>query len=273
MRLGRDDSQPDRGPGSGQQDPRWPPRAYPPVCRGESRLRQSHVPGTPITCFHNPDVGREFQLTALEPELSALRVLVVGAGPAGLKAAETAARRGHQVTVVDREQEAGGRLRWLARCGPAASVLMSIGWVADRLEELGVEVRLGAEVNEAFIAELAPDAVVLATGARPAAWRLPAGDGSVPVVSIEDALSSNTNSRRLLVVDELGTEEVALAAESLAASGASVSLVTPLATVGAHIGSTLIRDQLDRPRELGCQLVAGSTLVDVADGAARSRTH
>src|SRR6185369_7703758 len=60
------------------------------------------VGGLPITCFHNPDVGREGRGEP-EPAAEARRVLVVGGGPAGLKAAELAARRGHTVTLLERE--------------------------------------------------------------------------------------------------------------------------------------------------------------------------
>ena len=64
------------------------------------------VGGLPITCFHNPDVGRE-ERGEPEPALEARNVLVVGGGPAGLKAAEIAARRGHRVTLIERGARAG----------------------------------------------------------------------------------------------------------------------------------------------------------------------
>lgn len=168
--------------------------------------------GLPITCFHNPEVGREHLLGELQPTTTPARVLVVVGGPAGMKAAEIAARRGHRVTLVERGERLGGRLRWTAECG-AGELLKSIDWVADELDRHRVSVLLGTEVAAEWLAEERPEAIVLATGAQPAPERLPAGDGSVPLVALEDALSSSFAGRDLLVVDQLGNEEVATAAD------------------------------------------------------------
>jgi hypothetical protein len=209
--------------------------------------------GLPITCFHNPEVGREHLLGELQPTTTPARVLVVGGGPAGMKAAEIAARRGHRVTLVERGERLGGRLRWTAECG-AGELLKSIDWVADELDRHRVSVLLGTEVTAEWLAEERPEAIVLATGAQPAPERLPAGDGSVPLVALEYALSSSFAGRDLLVVDQFGNEEVAMAAERLARDAASLALITPMQAVGAHIGFTLVKDQLVRLYEAGCGL-------------------
>src|SRR5690606_22197232 len=116
-------------------------------------------------CFHNPEVGREAASRRV-PVLSR-RVLVVGAGPAGLKAAEVASKLGHQVTLVDRGAEVGGRLRWV-RDSAAAEIFGSVDWLRAEIERSGVEVRLGEEIDEAFLTASDAEAVVLATGAREA---------------------------------------------------------------------------------------------------------
>ena len=68
-------------------------------------------------------------------------MLVVGGGPAGLKAAEIAARRGHEVTLVEREPELGGRLRPCAGSVRAAELFRSVEWLELELGDLGVDVR------------------------------------------------------------------------------------------------------------------------------------
>jgi NADPH-dependent 2,4-dienoyl-CoA reductase/sulfur reductase-like enzyme len=195
-------------------------------------------------------------------------VLVVGAGPAGLAAARMAALRGHRVTLVDRRSSLGGRLGLLADCGPASTLLESVRWLRDELERLAVEIELGVVVDTNALAERQPDVVVLATGARPAPDRLPAGDGSVPIVSVEDALTDGLGSSRVLILDHIGAEEVPICAERLAAQGAAVTLATPMPTVGTYIGFTRISEQLKRLHGSGCELLTAVQFRDVREGEA-----
>jgi NADPH-dependent 2,4-dienoyl-CoA reductase/sulfur reductase-like enzyme len=217
------------------------------------------VGGQAITCFHNPDVGREHVLDdGVAPAVR--RVLVVGGGPAGLAAARAAARRGHAVTLVEREAELGGRLRLVS-----GELLGAVHFAAAELERLGVTVRLGLAVDDVLLARMAPDVVVLATGARPAPDRLPVGDGSVPVVALDDAVA---DGRRILLVDQLGNEEVMLTAERLAPRAGALTLATPMPTVGAYIGFTRISRHLKRLYAAGCELRTTELLTGIEDGAA-----
>jgi NADPH-dependent 2,4-dienoyl-CoA reductase/sulfur reductase-like enzyme len=227
------------------------------------------VGGLAITCLHNPEVGREYRL-GLVPEQAAAarRVFVVGAGPAGLAAARTAALRGHQVEIVDRRSRAGGRLGLLAGCGPASTLLESVRWLTGELGALGVEVELGVEVDAEMLAKRSADVVVLATGARPNPKRLPVGDGSVPIVTVETALIDGLGSGRILIVDHIGAEEAPICAERLAGLGAAVTLATPMPTVGPYIGFTRISEQLRRLYASGCELLTAVQLRDVRDGHA-----
>jgi NADPH-dependent 2,4-dienoyl-CoA reductase/sulfur reductase-like enzyme len=226
------------------------------------------VGGLPITCFHNPDVGREWR-AASRPGRSR-RVLVVGGGPAGMKAAEGAAERGHAVTLMERGGELGGRLRLVRRCGPARELLGSVAWLEARLADLGVDVRLGAETTQEGLAAERPEAVVLATGARPDPAALEPGDGSVSIASIDEAVALDAAGEDVLVVDLLGSEEVAMTAERLASGGARVVLATPRPAVGEHIGFTRIAEQLRRLHRLGCSLEPSTALAGIEHGEAET---
>ena len=222
------------------------------------------VGGQPITCFHNPDVGREGRGEP-EPAATPRRVLVVGGGPAGLKAAEIAARRGHRVTLVEREPELGGRLRYVRGLGDAAELFRSVEWLELELADLGVDVRTGVEADEALVAGV--DVVVLATGSRPAPERLGGElDGSIPVLSIDEAVSQAAFSGELLFVDQRGDLESLLTAEHVASHGAHVTIATPFLNVGPHVGFTHVNDVLRRLYKLGCALEPSLIFGGTSDG-------
>lgn len=226
--------------------------------------------GLPITCFHNPDVGREAWQGDLVPTTTPQHVVVVGGGPAGLKAAEVAARRGHRVTLVEAGPRLGGRL-WLATTfGAAAELGGSLDWLVGELDRLGVEVRTDTRVDPAAVQALAPDVVVLATGSQPADTVVD-HDGSVPIWTTDEAMTAAPPDATVLVVDHLGTHESAQAAERLAAGGATVRLVTPAPVVGGGLGFTHLRDQLQRFAAHGVRLEPSTRVVRVREGRASLR--
>ena len=227
----------------------------------------------PITCFHNPDVGREHRLEPLRPVEHRRRLLVVGAGPAGLKAAEIAARRGHEVTVVDRAGAPGGLLLCTGGLGAASELLGSISWLEQELTRLDVEIRLEVEADEELIADHRPEVVMLATGARPD----PAGPGphdrSIPVLSTADAAWSTWEGtpfdpvgQNVAVIDTLGNLETALAIEALIDRGAEVTVVTPYLHFGPHVGFTHRKDFLEKVYGSGSRVETSSIFTGLADG-------
>ena len=96
----------------------------------------------------------------------ARRLVVVGAGPAGLAAAAEAAAAGHEVVVLERTERVGGQLA-LAAVAPAAAASPPRSSPTSRGMLEAVDLRLGSEATAETVAALAPDAVVVATGARP----------------------------------------------------------------------------------------------------------
>lgn len=223
----------------------------------------------PITCFHNPDVGREDRLPTPPPRIDVpRRVLVVGAGPAGLKAAVVAAGRGHEVRIVDGADRPGGRLRWATSFGPAAELQGAVDWLVSELGHHGVEVELTATMTAADVVASGVEAVVLATGSRAPDPLLPGLDGSVPVWTTDDAMRGEVSGQRVLVVDHLGTHESAQAAERLGAAGAEVLLATPAQVVGPKLGFTHVKAQLRRLHEAGVQQWTSEVFTGTVDGVA-----
>lgn len=218
--------------------------------------------GSPTaSCFHNPAVLREEELR-IRPATDRKQVLVVGAGPAGLKTAEIAAQRGHQVRILDAGTRTGGRLR-AVELTAAADLASSLDHLVNELAEAEVKVELGVEVTAAMLAELAPDHVVLATGATFA----PELVGAEHMISTAAALSGGVHND-VLVYDTLGTNEAALVAEALAADGRSVTFVTCYETV-MPFGGTLHRFEAPRTwhRRLK-RIITQGILGDLEDGVA-----
>lgn len=205
--------------------------------------------GSTASCIHNPAAGYELELGigTLKPARVARRVVVVGAGPAGLKAAEVAARAGHHVTVIERRAQVGGQLRLAASVDGRGELGGVITHLTTQIDKLEVDVRLGVEATVQEIIDLRPDHVIVATGSAPrrqivgnlarGIWETP-GLELQHVLDVWDVLEYGADvGHRVLVADdgEGGWKSVGLALQ-LANGGHDVQLSSPLPDVAAKIG-------------------------------------
>jgi mycofactocin system FadH/OYE family oxidoreductase 2 len=204
---------------------------------------------TSASCVHNPAAGYELELGigTLTPASPAKHMLVVGGGPAGMKAAEVAARRGHDVTLVERRSQLGGQLRLAARVGGRGEIGQVISHLEVQLDKLAVDVRVDSELEADELVAMQPDHVIVATGSAPGrdiVGNIAQGILDTPgldldhVLDVWDVLEHDAPvGERVLVVDDgEGTWKAISLALDLAERGRDVHLSTPLPYVGAKIG-------------------------------------
>jgi 2,4-dienoyl-CoA reductase-like NADH-dependent reductase (Old Yellow Enzyme family) len=201
----------------------------------------------PMTCTQNPAVGveRSWGIGTLQRAATARRVLVVGAGPAGLETALVAAQRGHDVTLVERESELGGQVLLIGRVPRRREFLDVVLWRARELDRLGVRVEVDTEMTADEVARRAPDAVVVATGSHPRVrgWYPPMphldcipGSDVAPLLSTWEVLEGGADRRsRVVVIDATGYHQSGDTLEYLAARGVRTEAVTHAPLVAAGI--------------------------------------
>ncbi|MBD3666148.1 FAD-dependent oxidoreductase [Sulfitobacter aestuariivivens] len=211
--------------------------------------------GYPISCIQHPETGRELEFGTLKNTRTKKRVLVVGGGPAGLKAGAIAAERGHSVTLFEAEQYLGGQVR-LAQLLPGRA---EFGGVTTNLERearaAGVDVHLATPATLASIADLAPQVVIVATGAVPRDIAL-AGADEGHVVDAWEVLQGTANVGSSVAIADWRCDWVGLGlAEKLALDGCSVRLAVNGITAGEAIPQYARDAWLGKLHRLGVEVI------------------
>jgi 2,4-dienoyl-CoA reductase-like NADH-dependent reductase (Old Yellow Enzyme family) len=193
--------------------------------------------GGEALCLHNPATGREATMPHVIAPAGdgAKRVVVVGAGPAGLEAARVSAARGHAVTLLEAADEAGGQVRLAARLGRRREIMGIVDWLVAEVEGLGVETKFNYLAEAEDVRALDPDVVVVATGGVPNTGFLESG--AELVTTGWDILAGQAApAGSVLFFDDNGQHSGLSAAEFMARAGASLEFVTPDRMLGHEVG-------------------------------------
>ena len=184
-------------------------------------------------CLHNPATGQEGRLRhVIEPAATRRRVVVVGAGPAGLEAARVCGERGHNVTVLEAGDRPGGQVLLAAQASWRKDIIGIVDWRISELEHLGVELRTNVFAEAADVLAESPDLVIIATGGIPNDTGV---DGNQHLTSSWDILSGTVApGEDVLVIDGTGRHTALSAADACHRKGSKVRLVTVDETIAAE---------------------------------------
>lgn len=197
-------------------------------CVGANYCLDRIYQGGAAYCIHNPATGREAEGMPHDIPAASIKrkIIIVGAGPAGMEAARVAAERGHEVKVFEAADKAGGQIRLTAQSKRRAEMIGIIDWRMGQCLAKGVTFQFNSWAEADMIAAEKPDVVIIATGGYPHTEILKSGNDLV--VSSWDIISGDVKpGSNVLIYDDAGDHAALQAAEVIAKSGAKVEIMTP----------------------------------------------
>lgn len=235
-----------------------------------------------LGCTINPVAGYERTLSEdlIVQVEQPKQVLVIGGGPAGMEAARLARLRGHKVILAEAAPELGGMLN-IARHAPRRSPIGDIAdWLSREIYRLGVDVRLSTYLDENDVRELAPDAVIVATGSLS---RADGYQGQVPgekipgydqphVVTAEDVILGHRLPKNgaAIVFDDVGHYEAVALAEYLIEKAVAVTFVTSQRSFAPRLETSFSTEPaLERLSKGKFRIVPRGRLLSIGTDSAR----
>ena len=220
----------------------------------------------PIRCTVNYHTGRERECN-IQPVLKPKEVLVVGGGPGGMEAARVAALRGHKVTLYEKSDKLGGRLNLASMIPDKGEFNLLTDYLINQISKLGVKVVLDKEVTSELVGVLKPDAVILATGARPLIPPIP-GVNKKNVFIADDIVTGNAEvtGENIIIVGGgfVGLDTGLLLAQEKKKKVTIIEQFS-LEAIGAETHNTNYMDLFHKLDELGVQLIPETVIEQILD--------
>ncbi len=164
------------------------------------------------------------------------KVLIIGAGPAGMEAARVAAERGHQVSILEKSDITGGQINVLSKAPGCDEFNQVTRYLSAQLNKLKIDIRLNTAATPEIVREYQPDAVLIATGAEPYILPVP-GSQQPNVVNPSQLLTGQKEAgNKVLVYESTGMSEGPIITDFLAEKGKQVTLLTHFPAICQHWG-------------------------------------
>jgi mycofactocin system FadH/OYE family oxidoreductase 2 len=193
-----------------------------------------------IGCVQNPAIGKEKEWGegTLKAAPIKKKVVVVGGGPGGMWAAKMAGRRGHDVTLYDRNDTLGGQALTAMKGAGRDEFGVIVRNEKEQVDKAGVKVELNTEVSAATVLGAKADAVIIATGSKPKAFPVGGADGP-GVCNVWQVLNGEAElGQKVCLIDYDGHHRATATAEFLSNLGKTVHIITSSLFIGAELGPT-----------------------------------
>jgi 2,4-dienoyl-CoA reductase-like NADH-dependent reductase (Old Yellow Enzyme family)/thioredoxin reductase len=220
--------------------------------------------GEGVTCVVNPALGKEKALE-IRPTGKPKKVVVVGGGPAGMEAAIVAAKRGHKVTLLEKEAKLGGQLNVAALPPFKGDIFPWIDYLVSQVNETGVRVELNTDATSEIVTSNKPDVVIIAAGGTPAMPDIP-GIGKSNVITAQDVLSGRVKVGQNVVIiggGMVGCET----GHYLAEQGKTVTIIEILKRMANDMFFMARRRLMDGLRSKKVTMLTSATCEEIKEGS------
>jgi len=233
---------------------------------------------SPIRCTQNPSMGEEWRRgwhpETLRPKHTDQKILVLGAGPAGLEAAQALGKRGYQVVLAEATRDLGGRVSKESQLPGLAAWIRVVDWRLTQLDKLpNVEVFRESEMTAEEILTYGFDHVAVATGATwrndgVGRWHTTEAPLDIEVLTPDDLMAGlRPTGQRVTLFDDDHYYLGGVLAELLVSEGYDVTLVTPSPLVSSWTVNTLEIDRIQtRMREIDLTLRLSESVLSAQNG-------
>ncbi|MCF0138363.1 MAG: FAD-dependent oxidoreductase [Oscillospiraceae bacterium] len=222
--------------------------------------------GKACECALNVGMGNEREYNNMPKDGAGRKIVVIGAGPAGLTAAQTMAMRGFDVTVLEKAEKAGGQVITASTCNLKDKLYWSIEDLMVNAQKAGAEVRLGVTATAESVAEMKPYAVVVAVGGVPLRPRsIPGLDRENVCVAPEIIMKEKVIKDKKVVVVGSGMTGLETT-EILNEDGNSVTIIEMAPELAPGTWFQLVDDEMERISKYDTKIMLATKLLGVEDG-------
>jgi N,N-dimethylglycine/sarcosine dehydrogenase len=219
--------------------------------------------GGDALCIQNPATGREATMPHVIRTATARRkVVVVGAGPAGLEAARVTSARGHKVVLFEKNARLGGQINIASKATWREALSGIPRWLEAQIRKQGVDIRASTTATADTVREEDADVVIIATGGRPNKETVIGGE---LFVTTWDVLTEAVQpAENVLIFDDHGGHQAASCAEYMAKRGAAVELISPDVSIMSEVGINNFPIHKRELYKLGVMLTVDLRLIEVS---------